>query len=66
MTRAERRGSDQAFRSQDTNGDGVLSGAEMRDEPDEVIVTAAERWTNTGIYVHEGKWCASIHPARSN
>ena len=54
VTRAEWRGSDQAFRNHDTNGDGVLSGAEVRDEPGEVIVTAAERWTSTGVYVRDG------------
>jgi hypothetical protein len=54
VTRAEWRGTDQAFRNHDTNGDGVLSGAEVRDEPDEVIVTAADRWTSTGVYVREG------------
>src|SRR5215217_7769930 len=30
VTRAEWRGSDQAFREQDTNGDGVLSGDEVQ------------------------------------
>jgi hypothetical protein len=54
VTRAEWRGSDQAFRDHDTNGDGVLSGAEVRDEPGQVIVTAADRWTSTGVYVREG------------
>jgi hypothetical protein len=54
VTRAEWRGSAQAFRDHDTNADGVLSGAEVRDEPDEVIVKAAERWTSTGVYVREG------------
>ena len=54
VTRAEWRGSDQAFQYHDTNGDGVLSGAEVRDEPGEVIVKAAERWTSTGIYVRDG------------
>ena len=54
VTRAEWRGDERAFRNHDTNGDGVLSGAEVRDEPDEVRVTAADRWTSTGIYVHEG------------
>ena len=54
VTRAEWRGSDQAFRNHDTNGDGVLSGVEVRDEPGEVIVKAAERWTSTGVYVRDG------------
>jgi hypothetical protein len=54
VTRAEWRGSDQAFRNHDTNRDGVLSGAEVRDEPDGVIVKAAERWTSTGVYVRKG------------
>lgn len=54
VTRAEWRGSDQAFRSHDTNGDGVLSGAEVRDEANDVIVRAADRWTSTGVYVREG------------
>lgn len=54
VTRAEWRGSDQGFRDHDTNGDGVLSGAEVRDEPGEVIVKAADRWTNTGVFVREG------------
>ncbi|MFL5439534.1 MAG: hypothetical protein ACJ79W_10275, partial [Myxococcales bacterium] len=54
VTRAEWRGTDQAFRNHDTNGDGVLSGAEVRDEPDEAIVTAIDRWTRTRVYVREG------------
>jgi len=54
VTRAEWRGSDQAFRRHDTNGDGVLSGAEVREDSDEVIVNAAERWTSTGVYVRDG------------
>ena len=54
VTRAEWRGSDQAFRNHDRNGDGVLSGAEVRDEPGKVIVKAAERWTSTGVYVRDG------------
>jgi hypothetical protein len=54
VTRAEWRGSDQAFRNHDTNSDGVLSGAEVRDEPDQVIVKAAERWTSTGVFVRDG------------
>ena len=54
VTRAEWRGSAQAFRNHDTNGDGVLSGAEVRDDPDEVIVKATERWTNTGLFVRNG------------
>lgn len=55
VTRAEWRGSDEAFRRHDTNGDGVLSGAEVRGQPNEVIVKAAERWVNTGLYVREGE-----------
>ena len=55
VTRAEWRGSDQAFRDHDTNSDGVLSGAEVQgDEPDDVMVRAAERWTNTGVSVRAG------------
>ena len=55
VTRAEWRGTDQAFRDHDTNRDGVLSGAEVtRDEPDEVIVRAAERWSSTGVSVRAG------------
>ena len=54
VTRAEWRGSDDTFRSHDTNGDGVLSGQEVRDDPDEVIVKAAERWTKTGVTVRSG------------
>ena len=53
VTRAEWRGGDQVFRDRDTNGDGVLSGTEVRDEP-EVIVKAAERWTSTGVFVRNG------------
>jgi hypothetical protein len=55
VTRREWRGSDEAFRRQDTNGDGVLSGAEVRDDPKAIGVTAAERWTSTGVYVREGE-----------
>jgi EF hand len=54
VTRAEWRGSDEAFRKYDANDDGVLSGAEVRDDPNEIGVKAAERWTNTGVYVREG------------
>ena len=54
VTRAEWRGSDQAFRNHDTNSDGVLSGAEVRDEPDQVIVRATQRWTSTGVHVRDG------------
>jgi len=54
VTRAEWRGSAEAFRNRDTNGDGVLSGTEVRDEPDEVIVKAGERWTSTGVFVRNG------------
>lgn len=54
VTRAEWRGTAEAFRTHDTNGDGVLSGAEVRDDSAEVIVTAAERWTSTGIHVRAG------------
>jgi len=54
VTRAEWRGSDQAFRQRDTNNDGVLSGAEVREPGNEVIVRASDRWTNTGISVREG------------
>ena len=38
----------------DKNGDGVLSGAEVRDDPNQVIVRSAERWTSTGVYLREG------------
>lgn len=54
VTRSEWRGTDQEFRNHDTNGDGVLSGAEVRDDPDEVIVSASNRWTRTGVYLREG------------
>jgi hypothetical protein len=54
VTRGEWRGTAEAFRKHDTNGDGVLSGAEVRDDSSEVIVTAAERWTSTGIHVRAG------------
>ena len=54
VTRAEWRGSDEAFRRQDTNGDGVLSGTEVRDETNEVIVKASQRWANTGVQVRRG------------
>ena len=54
VTRAEWRGSDQAFRRQDKNNDGVLSGAEVQDDRQEVIVKAAERWANTGVQVRQG------------
>jgi hypothetical protein len=55
VTRAEWRGTDQAFRAQDTNDDGVLSGAEVRDQWDEVIVRADDRWTSTGVSVRAGE-----------
>ncbi len=55
VTRAEWHGSNEAFRQHDTNDDGVLSGAEVRDEPNEVIVKADERWSNSGVYVREGE-----------
>jgi hypothetical protein len=54
VTRAEWRGTDQDFRNHDTNGDGVLSGAEVRDAWNEVTVPAASRWTRTGVYLREG------------
>ena len=54
VTRAEWRGTSDAFRRHDTNDDGVLSGAEVRDEPNEVSVKANERWSDTGFYVREG------------
>lgn len=57
VTRAEWRGSARGFRDQDINGDGVLSGAEVRDDrgdPDEVIVRADDRWTNTRVTVRAG------------
>ena len=55
VTRAEWRGSDEAFRTRDTNNDGVLSGAEVRDDSNEIVVKATERWSNTGISVREGE-----------
>jgi hypothetical protein len=55
VTRAEWRGSDEAFRKYDTNDDGVLSGGEVRDDANEISVKAAERWTNTGVYVRDGE-----------
>jgi hypothetical protein len=54
VTHAEWRGTDQDFRNHDTNGDGVLSGAEVRDDWSEVIVPATNRWTRTGVYLREG------------
>lgn len=54
VTRSEWRGSAQAFQTHDTNGDGVLSGVEVRDEADGVTVKAAERWTGTGVFVRTG------------
>lgn len=54
VTRAEWRGTDDAFRAQDTNGDGVLSGAEVRDRWSEVIVKGTDRWTRTGMSVRAG------------
>jgi len=54
VTRAEWRGTDQAFRDHDANADGVLSGAEVRDDPGQVIVGAANRWTGTGVFVRAG------------
>jgi len=54
VTRAEWRGTDSAFRDHDANGDGVLSGVEVRDEPGQVTVGAATRWTSTGVYVRAG------------
>ena len=39
VTRAEWRGSDQAFREQDTNGDGVLSGDEVHVRAGETAAT---------------------------
>lgn len=54
ITLAEWRGSARAFRAQDRNGDGILSGAELRAGPEDVLVKATERWTNTGLYVRQG------------
>ena len=54
VTRGEWRGSDQAFRRQDKNNDGVLSGSEVQDDRQEVIVRAAERWASTGVQVRLG------------
>jgi hypothetical protein len=55
VTRAEWQGSEESFRKHDTNADGVLSGAEVRDEPQEVIVKATERWSSAGVSVREGE-----------
>jgi hypothetical protein len=58
VTRAEWRRSDEEFRRYDTNGDGVLSGAEVRaevkDDANTVMVKSTERWTSTGVTVREG------------
>jgi hypothetical protein len=54
VTRAEWRGSEQAFRERDANSDGVLSGTEVRDDADQLIVAANRRWTSTGVYVRTG------------
>ena len=55
VTRGEWHGSDDEFRDRDRNGDGVLSGAEVQDEPGEVVVKAVDRWTRTGVLVREGE-----------
>lgn len=55
ITLAEWRGSAQAFRSHDSNSDGILSGEELRVGPEEILIKATERWTDTGIYVREGE-----------
>ncbi|HEU4892258.1 MAG TPA: hypothetical protein VFT47_11960 [Vicinamibacterales bacterium] len=54
VTRAEWRGTEQAFRDRDVNSDGVLSGTEVRDDPDQLMVAATRRWTSTGLYVRAG------------
>jgi hypothetical protein len=54
VTRAEWRGTEQAFRARDANSDGVLSGAEVRDDPDQLMVAATRRWTSTGVFVRAG------------
>jgi len=54
VTRAEWRGTEQAFRDRDANSDGVLSGAEVRDDPDQLMVAATRRWTSTGVFVRAG------------
>jgi len=54
VTRAEWRGTEQAFHDRDANSDGVLSGAEVRDDADQLIVAATRRWTSTGVFVRAG------------
>ena len=54
VTRAEWQGSEESFRKHDTNADGVLSGGEVRDGTNQVVVKATERWSATGINVREG------------
>jgi hypothetical protein len=54
VTRAEWRGPDQAFRDRDVNHDGVLSGIEVQDTANEVVVAGGQRWTNTGVTLRAG------------
>ena len=51
ITRAEWRGSDQAFRNQDWNGDGVLSGEEVRPgaKKPQHVREAVRDWNNDGV-----------------
>lgn len=55
VTRAEWRRTDDEFRAHDINNDGMLSGTEIRDDLNDVIVKAAERWTRTNVEVRRGE-----------
>ena len=61
ITRDEWQGSDRAFRANDWNNDGVLSGDELAGSPGTAattgtvtVVSATQRWTDTGIDVTAG------------
>lgn len=61
ITRDEWRGSDRAFRANDWNNDGVISGDELGAVQGAApttgtvtVVSAAQRWTDTGINVVSG------------